>query len=245
MTLVEYIQWRQDQGDTLEQIRKDLLEDLDQGGPLFGEFRNFIKPTFPGSVSRFKNPEEEARITAAKKHKWSTTLAIKRADKKPICPDCLKLEGQVKSWKEWEEIGLPKKGKTQCGEGCRCVLLDVEPWKINNYQDWCNAGYKRPFRWKVTNTEAACEDCKKLDGMVKIEMEWGLEGGPHSRKRKTQCKRKCSCVLEPVYEDAQGNIKTFPQSVLDTAAQEWAAEKKRRADAQLKRAGVKPMEINL
>ena len=61
ITLEQYIQLRRDQGDTNEQIQKDLLGDLDKGGTIFGNLRNFIKPTFPNSKLRFPESSEETK----------------------------------------------------------------------------------------------------------------------------------------------------------------------------------------
>lgn len=51
LALGQYIDSRVAKGEKLEQIQKDLLDDLDKGGPIFGDFKDFIKPTFPNSYT--------------------------------------------------------------------------------------------------------------------------------------------------------------------------------------------------
>lgn len=127
MTLAEYIQWRQSQGDTLEKIQKDLHDDLENGGPLFGEFRKFIKPTSPNSTQRFDDEYAEALSKSSFSDLWVwENCKLKNQKKYPICQDCLSRHGQAKTKKEWEVIGLPKSGHTQCGKKCVCILTPKE-----------------------------------------------------------------------------------------------------------------------
>lgn len=39
-----------------------------------------------------------------------------------ICPDCLQRAGEIKTLGEWERLGLPGAGKTECGTDCHCIL---------------------------------------------------------------------------------------------------------------------------
>jgi len=41
------------------------------------------------------------------------------------CRDCLARHGLVKTWAEWERLGLPGSGATICLFNCRCALLPV------------------------------------------------------------------------------------------------------------------------
>jgi hypothetical protein len=40
----------------------------------------------------------------------------------PHCPDCLELEGEVRTLEEWQNTVMPGAGCLQCGSGCRCSL---------------------------------------------------------------------------------------------------------------------------
>lgn len=122
LTLEQYVKNRLAKGDTNEQIRKDLLDDLDNGGPIFGDFKEAFKPTFENSVSRFKDAGALAEMGKSGKYIWS----VCKGKKDPICPDCLERDNQIKTWEEWKKMGLPKTGKTRCKKDCKCVLLPAE-----------------------------------------------------------------------------------------------------------------------
>jgi hypothetical protein len=119
ISLEEYIKLRTIQGASMEIIREDLLTDLNEGGRIFGEFRRALKPTFAGSVNRFRDVGEMAETGISTTWRWSAVLIN-------TCPDCLDRHGQVKKWNEWEEEGLPRTGATVCKENCKCVLLPAQ-----------------------------------------------------------------------------------------------------------------------
>lgn len=123
LTLEEYIQFRISQGATLEIIKADLLTDLEEGGRIFGEFKNALKPTFAGSVNRFRDAGVIGELGVVTSYRWSAVLIN-------TCEDCLERHGQVKTWAEWEEEGLPRTGATVCRENCKCVLLPAEATEL-------------------------------------------------------------------------------------------------------------------
>lgn len=119
LSIEEYIKVRELQGATLATIRAGLLADLDTGGRIFGEFRNAIRPTFAGSVSRFRDVGMLAETGILQTYRWVAVLVN-------TCPDCIGRHNQTKTWKEWEIAGLPRTGATVCRENCKCVLLPKE-----------------------------------------------------------------------------------------------------------------------
>ncbi|MDD2680437.1 MAG: hypothetical protein PHO03_06545 [Candidatus Omnitrophica bacterium] len=119
LTLEEYIQMRLSQGATLDAIRADLLTDLEEGGRIFGEFKNALQPTFAGSTSRFRDIGQLAETGISKTFRWVAVLVN-------TCPDCLERHNQIKTWIKWEEEGLPRSGATVCGQNCKCVLVSAE-----------------------------------------------------------------------------------------------------------------------
>lgn len=123
LTLEEYIQMRLSQGTNLEIIREDLLTDLKEGGRIFGEFRNAIKPTFFGSTSRFRDIGELAELGLTGKWRW---VAVTLGTEIKTCPDCEDRHNLVKTWNEWEAEGLPRTNATVCEQWCRCVLVSEE-----------------------------------------------------------------------------------------------------------------------
>lgn len=124
LTLEEYIQMRQSQGARLSVIRADLLKDLQEGGRIFGEFKNALKPTFAGSTNRFRDIGTLAETGISSKYRWVAVLVN-------TCPDCLDRHNQVKPWADWEEEGLPRSGATVCGQNCKCVLISAEATVLN------------------------------------------------------------------------------------------------------------------
>ena len=119
ITLQEYIDIRFIQGATMDVIREDLLTDLNTGGRIFGEFMNALRPTFAGSVNRFRDSGALSILGKSGQYRWCAVLIN-------TCPDCLERHGEVKSWAAWEEEGLPRAGATVCAENCKCVLLPSE-----------------------------------------------------------------------------------------------------------------------
>ncbi len=92
-----------------------LRTDLREGGQLFGGFASTLRRNvFPvidnvaqGALMQ-ANPDEGG-------WKWITTSY-------EPCRDCLPRHGQVKTYSEWESLGLPRSGFSVCGENCKCVL---------------------------------------------------------------------------------------------------------------------------
>lgn len=123
ITLEEYIQMRLSQGAAMKAIKADLLADLESGGRIFGEFVNALKPTFVGSVSRFRDAGELAEIGVGEKYRWVAVLIN-------TCPDCLDRHNKVKLWADWEADGLPRTGATVCKENCKCVLIPAEATEL-------------------------------------------------------------------------------------------------------------------
>jgi len=113
ISLDEYIRLRLKQGTPLKEIKDELLKDLAEGGPIFKDFRKEYKATFPNSIKRFNDSEYPT------KYIWTSV----HSPKHPSCADCLERDGQLKTWEEWQEIGLPRTGKTRCKKDCKCVLL--------------------------------------------------------------------------------------------------------------------------
>jgi len=55
-----------------------------------------------------------------KKYKWVLENNVKNH-----CEDCLAREGQVNTFRDWETIGLPGAGTTECDYHCMCELVEV------------------------------------------------------------------------------------------------------------------------
>lgn len=119
ITLEEYIQTRILQGATREALKADLLRDLEEGGRIFGEFRNAVRATANGTINRFRDTGIFGELGTEQNYRWAAVLV-------KTCPDCIERHGKVKKWDEWEAEGLPRTGQTVCKENCRCMLIPEE-----------------------------------------------------------------------------------------------------------------------
>lgn len=119
LTIDEFVQSRLVTGASRSEIERQLLDDLNNNGRIFSEFRRAVKSTARGSVNRVRDIAYFSEFEVDKSYRWSAVLV-------KTCPDCLDRHGQVKSWDEWESIGLPRTGATVCRENCHCMLIPEE-----------------------------------------------------------------------------------------------------------------------
>ena len=127
LTLDEFIQSRLLLGSSAQDIESMLLDDLDNNGRIFSEFRRAIKSTARGSINRVRDIGDFSEEGVDRNYRWSAVLV-------KTCPDCLERHGQVKTWEGWEAEGLPRTGATVCRENCHCILVpeqfrELEPIK--------------------------------------------------------------------------------------------------------------------
>ena len=116
LTLDEFIKSRFLLGSTAKEIEEMLLDDLNNNGRIFSEFRRAIKSTARGSINRVRDIGYFSGEGVDRNYRWSAVLV-------KTCPDCLERHGQVKTWEDWEKIGLPRTGSTVCRENCHCILV--------------------------------------------------------------------------------------------------------------------------
>ena len=119
ITLKEFIKMSLLNGGSRESIEAELLKDLNEGGRIFGEFRNSVKATTNGVMNRFRDSGEFSELLNAPQWRWVAVLVN-------TCPDCIERHGKVMSMDEWEQEGLPRTGHTVCKENCKCVLLPAD-----------------------------------------------------------------------------------------------------------------------
>lgn len=115
------------------QIIDVLKRDLRGGGPLFSGFASTFKSQVFPVIDNVAQGAVIDQNTDALKWKWITTSY-------DPCDDCKPRHGQVKTYAEWEKLGLPRSGFSVCGDYCKCVLapttqvgasLDEGPVKID------------------------------------------------------------------------------------------------------------------
>ena len=99
-------------------IRNVLLNDLNTGGAIFGNFKNSVKKTVAGGVGMAGNGAAFQKYTKAgvKTFRWITAGA-------KSCPDCIPRHGETGSMEYFETIGVPKSGFSVCGANCQCTLV--------------------------------------------------------------------------------------------------------------------------
>ena len=94
-----------------------LGNDLATGGRIFGEFRNTVKRGIVSAVMQASRMGQDRIYGDSVKLRWVSVGTPK------ICLDCQSRIGQVKTWSEWEAIGLPASGFSICKEYCYCQLI--------------------------------------------------------------------------------------------------------------------------
>ena len=109
-------------GITQRGIVDILRNDLATNGRIFGEFRNTIKRGVVSSVMQASRIGQDRVYGDRMMFRWVSVGTPK------ICGDCAARIGEVKSWEEWEALGLPASGFSVCKEFCYCQLVpeDVE-----------------------------------------------------------------------------------------------------------------------
>lgn len=124
LSLEEYVKLRIENGEDKEKIREELLKDLEEDGPIFKDFKEAIKPTFENSVSRFGEPIE---INGEQAYKMDAM----NLPKYPCCLDCLAHNGEIKTMKEWEKIGLAGAKHKALKNKCWSFLMTAYADKVS------------------------------------------------------------------------------------------------------------------
>jgi hypothetical protein len=124
----EFIASRRGAGMADDAIFRALREDLDEGGPIFGSLRSRVEQAFQVSLEQLgneiqKTAYEEDLGETLDNQRWMWVATLENT-----CPDCMELHGQVKTYAEWEEEGVPNIAPTICTlrSACRCNLVPME-----------------------------------------------------------------------------------------------------------------------
>jgi hypothetical protein len=105
-------------GTSTEAIRSVLLQDLNDGGIIFGTFRNAIKNTTGNAVQMMSEAAIRGQYgdKGIKTFKWITAGGN-------VCEDCEPRHGDIATWEEWSAIGTPRSGFSVCKQNCQCQLV--------------------------------------------------------------------------------------------------------------------------
>ena len=104
-------------GITEAAILDILGSDLATGGRIVGEFRNTIKRGVVSSVMQASRIGQDRIYGDSVMMRWVSVGTPK------ICVDCSERIGEIRSWEEWESLGLPASGFSVCKEFCYCQLV--------------------------------------------------------------------------------------------------------------------------
>lgn len=105
-------------GASDEVIRNTLLQDLDEGGIIFGTYRNNIKNATGNAVQLMSEAaiRQQYGDKGIRTFKWITAGGN-------VCDDCLPRHGEIATWQEWNIIGMPRSGFSVCKHNCQCQLV--------------------------------------------------------------------------------------------------------------------------
>ena len=101
-------------GDTgiVESLRTDLFNN----GRIFGEFGHSIKRGIVSGIMQGSRIGQD-KVYGNQLMQWISVGTPK------ICEDCEKRVGEVRSFQEWLDLGLPATGWSICREFCYCQLI--------------------------------------------------------------------------------------------------------------------------
>lgn len=120
ITINEYVAMRELTGATRLEIERELLDDLNNGGRIFGEFRNAIKATAHGNIRRVSDIGNYTENGIEIEYVWVTV------EDSRVCDDCSPRHMQTEKWSEWEVLGMPRTGWSVCRSNCRCFLAATD-----------------------------------------------------------------------------------------------------------------------
>ena len=99
-------------------IRARLLTDLNNGGIIFGTYRNAIKNTTSSAIHMASSEATRSTFESrgVKEYIWITGGGN-------TCPDCLPRHNEVRTYEQWQSVGIPRSGFSVCGHHCGCTLV--------------------------------------------------------------------------------------------------------------------------
>ena len=107
-------------GVTETAIVNILGNDLATNGRIFGEFRNTIKRGIVSAIMHASRIGQDRIYGDSVEMQWVSVGSPK------ICVDCEDRIGEIRTWDEWEAVGLPASGFSVCKEFCYCQLIPVD-----------------------------------------------------------------------------------------------------------------------
>lgn len=121
ITLIDFIQTLKARGLSNETIKGQLYADIKDGGRIFGEFFNSLNADVRGALNQMAHSAKLGRIAPSPKQ-----LMMWEVESDNPCPDCLRRNGSVDTFENWQVRGLPGTGWSVCRENCLCNLIKAE-----------------------------------------------------------------------------------------------------------------------
>lgn len=116
ITMDEWIQRMILTGMKDTEIELRVKEAFLAGSGSFATFRNtFIRRTV-GSINLLERVPRDVEREPEEKFAWVCCFSNS-------CDDCIQLHGEIHTWSEWLDLGLPGSGHTQCQDNCNCELV--------------------------------------------------------------------------------------------------------------------------
>lgn len=103
-------------GMSREEVKAALWKDLNEGGKLFGGLRNAFRSVTGSILEDISQGAIFQKYGEDDNWEWITTSGNP-------CVDCNPRHGQVKTYTEWRDLGLPRSGFSVCDMHCKCVLV--------------------------------------------------------------------------------------------------------------------------
>jgi len=121
ITLEESISQMKLSGMDVNEIKSVLMNDLNNGGRIFGSYRNAIKNTTKNGVGYNSNiaSQKVYQDSAVEEFQW-----VGISDNK-VCEDCEDRHGQTGTMEYFRTVGLPRSGFSICQTNCRCQLVPM------------------------------------------------------------------------------------------------------------------------
>jgi len=103
-----------------EAIVEKITEEIQPGGSIFNALINQFSNASGQAVDYLSVEQVHENWKGPDKWVWITVTDENR------CEDCKERHGWVRTYEEWEALGIPGAGATICGWRCRCTLEPVE-----------------------------------------------------------------------------------------------------------------------
>lgn len=122
LTLEELVSQMRESGMDGASIKAVLMEDLTQGGRLFGSYRNKVKNTVKNGAGMAANESSRTAFEEAgvQEYRW-----VSIGDKS-VCASCEPRNGEIGTMEYFKTIGLPRSGFSICQSNCRCQIVPEE-----------------------------------------------------------------------------------------------------------------------